>query len=299
MYKNYYIPEEEIGARLDRFLIRKFNLSYNLAQKHLRTGAIKVNNRKAAVNYRLEASDKITLYIELSAEKVENPRGKNLAKKLQENILYEDEYLVVLNKPSGLASQGGSKIALSVDDALPYLTNKKLHLVHRLDKDTAGLLLLAKGSKVAATLTGLFKNKTIKKQYLAITSGELNPKKGIIDNKLSKTIDSNYEAVTINEEGQRAITEYELLDYAFQTASLVLLTPLTGRTHQLRVHCKALSCPIIGDNKYNPTSEKKDKLHLLSYRMEFTLYNKKYNFTAPLPAYFLDTMRFYGLRIPV
>ncbi len=249
------------GLRLDKFLCKKFDISFGLAQKVIREKKVKVNGARTDAAYKTEDGDQIEIYTDLQNRTKTEKKKPNISpdklKKFASWILFEDENLIAINKPSGLATQGGSLIDISVDD---FLTAKnmapnnpqgqKLQLVHRLDKDTSGILLIAKNSKSAEFLTDAFRNKTIKKTYLALVNGEFKKTSGVINIPLRKQLTGKNEKVRPDfTDGKEAITEFKKLK-DFGDHALLELNPLTGRTHQIRVHCKELGHPVINDIKY-------------------------------------------------
>ncbi|MBL6664760.1 MAG: RluA family pseudouridine synthase [Rickettsiales bacterium] len=241
----------DADKRLDKFLCEKFDVSFGLAQKMVRQKKVKVNAVRVDANYKLVLGDEVTLFTDLVDRVVKQTKKAFLSidrvKKFESYIIYEDDNLVALDKPGGLAVQGGSGVKISVDDFAKY---KKWSLVHRLDKDTSGVLLLAKNEMAAKELIAGFRNKNIKKIYQAYISGFLNKDEGVIEIPLKKKGVKGIEKVYPDlEDGKEAITKFKVLD-KFRDYSLVELEPITGRTHQLRVHMKEMGCAIINDVKY-------------------------------------------------
>lgn len=250
-----HINQDFAGFRLDKFLCQKFDISFAVAQKLIREKKVKVNGVRQDASYKLEVEDEIKIFADLGKRIIREKQKPRISeKKIAEFLSYkifEDENLIAINKPSGLATQGGSSIEISVDDFLPLLEEgKNFQLVHRLDKDTSGILLIAKNSKSAEFLTNAFRNKTISKTYLALVRGVVKKSQGVINIPLRKKITGKNEKVRPDfEEGKEAITEYKTLK-TFADYSLLELMPITGRTHQLRVHCKEIGHPILNDVKY-------------------------------------------------
>lgn len=242
-------------VRLDKFLCEKFSISFDLAQKLIRQKKVKVNDKKVDPSYKIQLSDQIKIFADLAARPSNKKSKPKISKqKIAEFLSYkifEDENLFAINKPSGLATQGGSGVKISVADFLLSLDpSGDLQLVHRLDKDTSGILLVAKNAKSSEFLTAAFRNKIVKKTYLALVCGVLSKSSGIINIPLRKKMIGKNEKVRPDFiEGKEAITEFKVLK-TFADHSLLALKPLTGRTHQLRVHCKELGHPIINDVKY-------------------------------------------------
>lgn len=238
-------------SRLDKFLCKKYDISFGLAQKLIREKKVKVNGKRVDAAYKVEDGDQIEVFSDL-AKRIENSKQKkkisaDRMEKFLSRIVFEDENLVAINKPSGLATQGGSGIDISVDD---FVREQKWQLVHRLDKDTSGILLIAKNNESAEVLTEGFKNKTIEKTYHALVCGTPKKLEGVISIPLRKKILGKNEKVLPDfEQGKEAVTKFKVVK-SFADHSLIELKPLTGRTHQLRVHCKEIGHPIVNDVKY-------------------------------------------------
>lgn len=268
---------EFIGLRFDKFLCKKFDISFGLAQKIIREKKAKVNGKRVDASYKMEESDSVEIFADLQ-NRHQNQKTKprisdEKMKKFLSSIIFEDENLIAINKPSGLATQGGSGIDISVDD---FLTGKEWQLVHRLDKDTSGILLIAKNTKIAEFLTDAFRNKTISKTYLALVYGVMKKTSGTINIPLRKKLLGKNEKVAPDFiDGKEAITEFKLLKN-FTDHSLLELKPLTGRTHQLRVHCKEMGHSILNDVKYGGRDVlRKDickRLCLHAYKIELQDY---------------------------
>lgn len=245
------------SLRLDKFLCQKFDISFGLAQKLVREKKVRVNGQRVEKSYKTQISDEINVFSDVeirnSFEKKKVKISDSKVAQIKEQIIFRDDNVIALNKPSGLATQGGSGILISVDDYLPYLrfqNEENPQLVHRLDKDTSGILLIARNSNAANLLTESFKNKTIRKTYLALVLGSPKKEEGVINIPICKKfVGKNEKVYPDRVNGKEAITEFKILE-KFEEHSLIELSPLTGRTHQLRVHCKELGHSIIGDVKY-------------------------------------------------
>ncbi|MBM3580158.1 MAG: RluA family pseudouridine synthase [Alphaproteobacteria bacterium] len=258
-------------SRLDKYLCKKYDISFGLAQKLIREKQVRVNGNKVDASYKVADGDNIEIFADINKRtKKERTISKTKMEKFLSRIIYEDEDMVAIDKPSGLATQGGSGIDISVDD---FVREKKWQLVHRLDKDTSGVLLIAKNNKAAELLTDGFRNKTIQKTYLALVAGLPRRSEGIISIPLRKKLLGKNEKVLPDYElGKEAVTKYKLLE-SFSDHSLLELSPITGRTHQLRVHCKEIGHPIINDVKYGGKAVirrdiNKGKLCLHSYQIK-------------------------------
>lgn len=275
------------GTALLKYLTEKFpKLTFALICKLCRKGAIKVNNKKTSHNRILNIGDAIqtpdlTEYIDSNAKLNVSASDK---KEFEKYIIFEDENIIAINKPNNIATQGGYNIKKSIDKlALSY--NPNLKLVHRLDKETSGVLVLAKTPLVASQLSKSFSNNDCRKTYYAITHGYFSKKKGIIDKPIKKITGSRFGTSVIdNKDGKKAITQYEVLQ-AKKNLSLVSFYPITGRTHQIRVHSANIGHSILGDVKYG--GEPANRLFLHAVSISFSLGKKKYKVESPLDEKFL------------
>ncbi len=286
------INQDNAGLRIDKFLCKEFNISFGVAQKIIREKNIKINGTRPDAAYKVVEGDSVEIFAEL-AKRTQNQKTKpkisaERLKKFLALKIFEDENILAINKPSGLATQGGSGVDISVDD---FVTTQKWQLVHRLDKDTSGVLLIAKNSKTAEFLTDAFRNKTIEKTYLALVKGSMKKRQGVINIPLRKKMIGKNEKVAPDfSQGKEAITEFKVLRDEMDF-SLLELKPLTGRTHQLRVHCKELGHPIINDIKYggrevlNKAICKRLCLHACKIRLS-DYFGASLEIEAPLPEFF-------------
>ncbi len=305
MSKLILIDEELAGKRLDKFLNHEFEVSFSAIQKIIRQKQVKVNNQKIAASHKLLIGDQVEIFCNLALRNKNNESKSQISatkissliiKKIISRIIYKDENLIAIDKPSGLSTQGGSGVNYSVDDLLIYLKFEKTEnpkLVHRLDRDTSGILLIARNKQVAEMMFKIFKNKQIQKTYLALVKGEFSKKSGIINIPIRKKFVGKNEKVYRDEiEGREAITEYETIKN-FAEISLMKLRPITGRTHQLRVHCKELGHAIINDVKYGGKDViRKDiskNMCLHAYQIEINdYYGKKLTITSKIPDFAAD-----------
>lgn len=253
------VNSDEAGMRIDRWFKQRFpHLGHGRLQKLLRTGQVRVEGRRVKSGTRLDQGQIIRIPpldpSPAKAEKTKPPVSKTDAKDLKGRVLHRDGDVIVIDKPPGLAVQGGSGLSRHLDamlDALRFGAAEKPRLVHRLDKDTSGVLLLARNAAVARTLTGAFRTKKIRKLYWAVVVGVPRPSQGIIDLALAKLPGRRGERVFAGgASGKKALTHYRVIDRAGAKAAWLAFEPLTGRTHQLRVHAMALGTPILGDGKY-------------------------------------------------
>jgi 23S rRNA pseudouridine955/2504/2580 synthase len=253
--QKFTVNIDDAGARLDKFLAKN-GFGFALSQKLLRQKNIKVNSAKIKGEYKLQQGDEIEVFTDFNPKNNVKSAVKISPEKLaliKNSIIYQDDNLLAIDKPAGIAVQSGNKNDFSIDAALPYLKFEKEEtprLVHRLDRDTSGVLLLARNRKSSALLCEGFKHKTISKTYLALVKGVPSQSSGVISFALLEKVFGKSKKVFKDETlGKAAITHYQVLE-EFENYSLLELKPITGRMHQLRVHCKEIGHPIIGDQKY-------------------------------------------------
>ena len=298
------VKAEDDGIRLNRWFLKYYpGLSLGRLQKLLRTKQIKVDGGRAEANTRLETGQEVRVP-PLDNEKKEithNSVSERDAKYIEDMVIYKDENIIVLNKPSGLAVQGGTNTLKHIDgllDALKFGNEEKPKLVHRIDKDTSGVLVLARHRKMADMLTKAFREHTLQKTYLALARGVPAKEIGEIKAPLEK-VDGR---VQVLDGGKPAITEYDVLDSVSDRFALIAASPLTGRTHQIRVHLEYIDAPILGDDKYFGTERMKsslfiNKLHLHAYKIDLSsVYGKRVVVKAKLPDYFKESLKTLGLN---
>lgn len=306
--QNVTVKYEDSGIRIDRWFQRHFpEFSHNAIEKALRKGQIKVDGKKVKSNYRVEEGQVVRVPpVPKAIDGVEKHDKKFSDRDIEliaKSIIYEDNHIIVINKPQGLAVQGGSKVTKSVDKMMvQYMDGRgEAKLVHRIDRDTSGILVLAKSSASAAKLTEMFRNKDLQKIYLAVTAGVPVDSRGEINMPLIKE-GEGIEKVVVSSKGQKALTLYKVIDKAFNKAALIEASPVTGRTHQIRVHLEAIGCPILGDGKYGGREAfingVSNKLHLHAYKMIIPGYfGKVLELTAPPPPDFKATCKFFEFSI--
>lgn len=305
------VPPAEADTRLDRWLKRRFPaLTQGALQKMLRTGQIRVDGQRAEANTRLPAGAELRVppMPSTPAPKADaKPVPEAFAKDLQARVLFRDEHLLVLDKPQGLPVQGGPGITKHLDGALEALrfgAEERPRLVHRLDRDTSGVLVLARSAAAAGALAAAFRGRDVEKTYWAVVVGEPQHPGGRIELALSKEGGPRGERMVPDPKGQRAVTDFAVLDAAKRKAALLELKPLTGRTHQLRVHCaQALETPILGDGKYGGAQAHLEgfapllHLHARSLRLPHPA-GGMLEVSAAAPAHLAETMRFLGFDNP-
>ena len=258
--KTLQVGGEDDGIRLDRWFKRHFpDIGHGRLEKLLRKGQVRIDGKRAKSSTRIEEGQEIRVP-PISADP--RPRPKKVVKDnvtdrdvelLRQAVIHKDDHIIAINKPAGLAVQGGSGTSKHVDamlNGLQFEMKERPKLIHRLDKDTSGVLLLARTAKSASMLSKTFKTKDVHKIYWAAVVGMPKIKYGKINLALEKRPGKHGEQVVADEDGKRAVTYYRTIDNAAGKASWLAMMPETGRTHQLRVHCKELSTPILGDGKY-------------------------------------------------
>ena len=305
----------DANIRVDRWFKRHFpTLKHGPLEKMLRTGQVRVDGCRVKASTRLEEGQMIRIppifedgqaarlaeRVEISAE--DSAWIKSL-------VLHSDRELIALNKPPGIAVQGGRKVARHIDGLLGALEENdegRPKLVHRLDRDTSGVLLIARRADVAAKLGEIFHSRRAQKTYWALVAGVPRPREGMIDAPLAKKADhQGREKMVVDlEAGKSATTDYEVIENAARRAAWLALHPHTGRTHQLRVHCAAIGTPILGDGKYGGAESQldgvpgSDKLHLHARAITFPYPSGgALTITAPLPMVMKNTWDFLGFDL--
>lgn len=310
--KNLQVTENEDGMRLDRWFKVKFpELAYGRLQKLLRTGQVRVDGARSKANTQIFTGQTIRVPPLMQAV-VSSEEGKIKPKPLSKAdktfvhslVIHKDDDILVIKKPAGLAVQGGSKTTRHLDgllDGLSFDLEERPRLVHRLDKDTSGVMLLARHRKAASALGHSFKNHTTRKVYWALVVGVPRYEAGEINVPLIKKGHSGQERVRLAErsdtEAMTARTYYQIVDAAGQKMAWLAMMPVTGRTHQLRVHAVALGHPIVGDGKYggvnaHPGGEIPAQLHLHAHSISFVHpQGQQFHISAELPDHMLRTWR--------
>ncbi len=255
------ITEKNAGQRLDNFLLSQLKgVPKSHVYRILRKGEVRVNKGRKEAKFKLGDGDIVRIPPIRRMEKREITGIPNsLQIQLQKSIIYEDEDLLILNKPSGISVHGGSAMDFGVIEALrkirPHQTS--LELAHRLDKDTSGCLILTKKASVLKKVHEMFRNDSVEKRYLALISGVWPRKKQVVEIALKKNISRGGERIVIaSKSGKRAETLFRRLK-RYRQSTLVEVQPRTGRTHQIRVHAAWLGHPILGDQRYGQADENK------------------------------------------
>jgi 23S rRNA pseudouridine955/2504/2580 synthase len=313
------IADSEADMRLDRWFRVHFpDVGYTYLQKLLRSGQIRIDSKRAQANDRLTAGMEVRVPAIVRQPKkvvpgLKAPLGvsKGDRDQIEKMIIYEDDQVLVLNKPFGLAVQGGTGTKKHIDGMLEGMADRfggeRPRLVHRIDRDTTGILLVAKTREAAAKLGKTFQSRSAGKTYWALVIGVPKPAQGKIEAALVKASGPDGDRVRKSLPGEQAIamhatTHYSVIDTVGRKAAWVSLKPVTGRQHQLRAHMHLIGHPIAGDNKYegdkNMPAENMDMmLHLHARRLiiEHPKTGKKIDVTAPLPEHMLRTWATLGL----
>ena len=309
------VNEDEDGMRLDRWFKAHYaTLPHSRLEKLLRTGQVRVDGGRVKASTRLEAGQSVRVPPLPDVAPPPGPKA-TLSRSdrdfLASMTLYEDDDLLILNKPSGIAVQGGTKTTRHIDRLLKGLGDgpeTRPRLVHRLDRDTSGVLVVAKRRRVAATLGRAFQTRSVRKIYWALVNGVPKPPQGKIEAALVKTAGPDGDRVRKARPGeqdraQSAVTYYAVVDRAGQKVAQVSLKPVTGRQHQLRAHMAILGYPILGDEKYPSASafpEGIDKtLHLHARRISFPHPSGEgvVDVTAPLPPHMEKAFAAFGFSL--
>ena len=303
MPQTYTVKKDYHNSRFDRwFKANVINLPQSLIEKIIRLNKIKINRKKTKTSYRVQLGDIVEVF-NISKFKIsDRPKISKYKPSRKEVDIYDDYILenndnfIVINKPAGIAVQSGTKSFRNIIDVLKdtkYFENTKPYIVHRLDKDTSGVFIMAKHREAAQLLTSLFRLRKVHKTYLAICHGELQRDSGEWNDDLTR-YDNDKEII------EKARTTYKVLDKN-SICSLVEMKPITGRKHQLRKQLYAVGSPIYGDQKYKFSNTDKainKNLMLHSYQIKFIIKDKKYTYTALLPDYFKKLLKTKRLRFP-
>ncbi len=289
LIKNIKVTNLDDETRIDRWLKKYFSsLSQSFIEKKLRKGNIKVNKKKIKSNYKVVSGDVISIFgfnqNDYLDEKKNNIKkiSSIIIKEFKKSIIYENEDFIIINKLPGISTQGGSKIIISIDMIIKNI-NLNYNLVHRLDKETSGLLIISKNIKSTRLFGNLFKHHKIIKRYIAVCQGIPKNSNSIVKLDINNK-DKKSDKI-------RTITKYKVFKSS-NKLSLVFYMPVTGKTHQLRIVSKYLNTPIIGDAKYNISNKfKSEKLKLNACYLNFIFKEKEYRFISKLPKHFFDFMK--------
>lgn len=291
------VTSDEHGQRLDNYLLSRLKgVPKSAVYRIVRKGEVRVNKGRAKPDSRLKAGDLVRLPPVRVADPKQPPLpSQKLVASLESSILFDDSGLVVINKPSGMAVHGGSGVSLGLIEALRQLNRFPgfLELVHRLDRDTSGCIMIARKRRVLNDLQDMLRNRQgIKKTYVALVQGKWPKHQREVNLPLLRTLLPNKERIVRpNKNGKPSLTTFRILKH-YKNATLVEACPITGRTHQIRVHAKHVGCPLVGDLKYGDTDLNKEmqkhgssRLFLHAKTLSLSLENKELQvFSAPLPA---------------
>ena len=300
MIKSFIVDKTFASMRIDKYL--RFNIGkfpQSLIEKSLRNGKVKVNNKKVKSNFKLNLGDKIDLHNfefkeNLLEKKIKFKQSNKVIKENENLIIDNNENFVVMNKSAGISVQGGTKSKKNLIDIFSkseIFQDTKPFSVHRLDKETSGVFIIAKNRETAQLLTSLFRMRKVHKTYLAICHGEIEKNSGQFNDMLIR-YDNGKKII------EEAKTTYKVLDKN-SICSLIELKPITGRKHQLRKQLYAIGNSIYGDSKYSNKFFKQSKnknLMLHSYQIKFMINDKKYTYRASLPNYFNELLKVKRLK---
>jgi 23S rRNA pseudouridine955/2504/2580 synthase len=310
MAETIRIAADEDGIRLDRWFKRRYPaLTHGRLEKLLRTGQVRLDGKRAKAADRVEAGQEVRVPPQVANAPLEEkpklaPRISG-GPSLQDLILYMDGSVIVLNKPPGLATQGGSGLTRHIDgmlDQLQFEKSQRPRLVHRLDRDTSGVLVIARTVPAAASLSRALAQRDASKVYWALTRGIPKQTRGTIKAALAKEGARGAERMTVadHDEAKHAVTDYALIDQAGEEFAWVAAKPHTGRTHQIRVHLASLGTPIVGDFKYGAQAARgkgaiADKLHLHARSIDIARPDGgRLVVTAPLPDHMRKSWELLG-----
>ena len=302
MIKTFIVDKTDVNMRIDRLLRSKLGkIPQSLIEKSLRNGKIRLNKKKVKSSYKVNPNDKIELFNfnfkeEIIQKKTKFKPSDEIIKSKEDLIIDNNDNFIVINKSSGISVQGGTKSKKNLVDIFAkskIFQETKPYPVHRLDKDTSGVFIMAKNRETAQLLTSLFRLRKVHKTYLAICHGELEKNSGEWNDDLSR-YDNGKRII------EKSKTVYKVIDKN-SNSSLVEMKPITGRKHQLRKQLFNIGHSIYGDQKYKSLSITKGinkNLMLHSYQIKFMIKNKKYTYKALLPDYFRKLLKIKRLNFP-
>lgn len=308
------VHKDDDDIRLDRWFKRHHaDITFGRISKALRKGEIRLDGKKCKGNERIKEGQEIRVPPLSDGMKDDRPvrqemkMDPKIIAEVQSWVLYKDDHMIVINKPAGLPTQGGTGIKKHLDGmlgALKYERDDKPRLVHRLDKDTSGVLLLGRSANDAAKLTKAFQSRDTDKRYWALVVGVPVPQEGRIHMNMDKHVTKHGEKmVRVKDGGKKSLTDYAVLDRAAMNCAWMALKPHTGRTHQLRLHMAEIGHPIVGDGKYGGaesylTGSISKKLHLHAY--EITIPHPDggmFTAQAPLPSHMAESFDMLDFNI--
>ncbi|MCU7611469.1 RluA family pseudouridine synthase [Anaplasma capra] len=291
MRKEYIVEEACPGVRVDRYLRNLLpGVPQSFIEKSLRKGEILLNNTKTKSSTRVSDGDVLSIKgthrIEQRGKEIHEFRHTSLLRLISSSIVYEDEDIIAVNKPAGVSVQGGSNVKTSIADLLDKIRpGECCRIVHRLDKDTSGVLVLARNLSVARRLASEFRDRRVHKEYTAITLGIPSPTTGEVNTPILYKAEIG--GGVVSKEARTIFSVVKTLG----NFAVVLLHPVTGRKHQLRIHMSQMGCPIVGDRKYckcDPTGQQ--ALHLHASLLILEPMGRKLSISAPIPNYMEETI---------
>ncbi len=306
--QNIAVTDDEAGMRVDRWFKAHFpHISHGQLEKFLRKGEVRVAGGRVKSNRRLEGGENIRvppLPEPGAAKQTKRIASPEDVAAIRAITIYEDDAILALNKPFGLAVQGGEKTTRHIDGMLAALERNgdRPKLVHRLDKDTGGLLIVAKTRKAAQALSDALRSRDVEKTYWALVVGAPRPQQGDIEMPIAKRMVRSGAEQMVPAEGEdakHAVSQYQTVEDVGR-AAFVAMRPITGRTHQLRVHAAAIGHPVVGDGKYGGAESHVEgvsgKLHLFCRSMRFRhpVTGRVITLTADLTGHMKDTWKFFG-----
>jgi len=315
--RSFTVADDDDGIRLDRWFKRHMpDASFNIVSRWARTGQLRLDGKRVAPGDHIAAGQVIRvppLEAPAPEKKATKPKRERVAlspedqELIESMVLHKDRAAIVLNKPPGLATQGGTKTEHHVDgllDGIQYEAEGRPKLVHRLDKDTSGVLLLARSSGAAAHFAKAFSSRTARKLYWALVVGVPSIEDGMVELPIAKQPGTGGEKMHVDlKEGAPARTRYRVIERAGNTTAWVQLEPYTGRTHQLRVHMAAIGHPIVGDGKYGGqdaflTGGISRKMHLHARRLRVDHPDgSKLDVSAEPPRHFVESIAHLGFDL--
>ena len=311
--QNITVKADDDGVRIDRWFKRHFpGVSFGQLQKIMRKGEVRLDGKRVKGSERVSEGQTVRVpplgddAKSAAKPKAWTPRLSDAdIKEIRSWVIYEDDAVIALNKPAGLPTQGGTGQTRHVDGLLDALRSgdHRPKLVHRLDKDTSGALLLGRTPKAAAALAKAFQSRETDKRYWALVAGTPRERDGRISVRMDKVATKGHERMVVSADGKLSVTDYSVIESAGQMACWLALKPHTGRTHQLRLHCAEMGHPIVGDGKYGGqaaflTGAVSRKLHLHSRFVTFPHPDGgQLTVTAPLPEHIKASFDFLGFTV--
>ena len=296
LVKKINIAQDQVGQRIDNFLRKQLpGVPNSLIYKIIRGGQVRVNSGRVKPLYRLKLDD-IVRVPPVSIDKKPEKISTQLIKDIKKSIIFENNDFIVLDKPAGIAVHSGSKINYDLISSLRTVKNySNISLVHRLDKNTSGCLILSKNYHTSSDLGKIFKDNQVAKEYIALLGGDLKSSNFEVNDAISKEKINGLKSMVLSKDGKEAKSMFKI-NRQFHNSCLVNIIISTGRTHQIRVHSASIDHPVCGDVKYGDSKLNKDlktfglkRMFLHSHKISF-FYKKLYNFKSELSADLTDVL---------